>query len=225
MKLENEFTVPASIDDAWAVLLDVPRVAPCLPGATVEEGRRGRRVQGPDEGQDRPDHRQLQGHGQDRGGRRGRPPRRDARAGQGRARPGHRRGDDHLHDGGGRRRHEDQRRHRHAHHRPGGPVRARRDAGRVREDDDALRRLPGRADAVQPRRRAPRRGRGPGRRETETAAPTAESTNATTRSRTPACPAPPRASRARRPSAAPGASSGVPATRRAPRRTSSTSAR
>ena len=36
MKLENEFTVPASIDQAWAVLLDVPRVAPCLPGATVE---------------------------------------------------------------------------------------------------------------------------------------------------------------------------------------------
>jgi carbon monoxide dehydrogenase subunit G len=39
MKLENEFTVPASIDQAWAVLLDVPRVAPCLPGATVEEGQ------------------------------------------------------------------------------------------------------------------------------------------------------------------------------------------
>ena len=38
MKLENEFTVPASIDQAWAVLLDVPRVAPCLPGATVEPG-------------------------------------------------------------------------------------------------------------------------------------------------------------------------------------------
>src|ERR1700742_2305160 len=36
MKLENEFTVPAGIDDAWAVLLDVQRVAPCLPGATVE---------------------------------------------------------------------------------------------------------------------------------------------------------------------------------------------
>src|SRR4051794_30469301 len=41
MKLENEFTVPASIDEAWAVLLDVPRVAPCLPGATVEEGEDG----------------------------------------------------------------------------------------------------------------------------------------------------------------------------------------
>src|SRR3954471_16607852 len=38
MKLENEFTVPASIDEAWAFLLDVPRVATCLPGATVEEG-------------------------------------------------------------------------------------------------------------------------------------------------------------------------------------------
>src|ERR1700760_3504715 len=38
MKLENEFTVPASVDQAWAVLLDVPRVAPCLPGAAIEEG-------------------------------------------------------------------------------------------------------------------------------------------------------------------------------------------
>jgi uncharacterized protein len=36
MKLENEFTVPASIDEAWQVLLDVERVAPCLPGAVVE---------------------------------------------------------------------------------------------------------------------------------------------------------------------------------------------
>ncbi len=37
MKLENEFTVPASVDDAWKVLLDVERVAPCLPGAEVEK--------------------------------------------------------------------------------------------------------------------------------------------------------------------------------------------
>jgi carbon monoxide dehydrogenase subunit G len=36
MKLENDFTVPASVDEAWAFLLDVPRVAPCLPGASVE---------------------------------------------------------------------------------------------------------------------------------------------------------------------------------------------
>jgi carbon monoxide dehydrogenase subunit G len=40
MKLENEFTVPAPIDEAWAVLLDVERVAPCLPGATIE-GKEG----------------------------------------------------------------------------------------------------------------------------------------------------------------------------------------
>jgi carbon monoxide dehydrogenase subunit G len=38
MKLENEFTVPAPLDHAWAVLLDVERVAPCLPGAQVEPG-------------------------------------------------------------------------------------------------------------------------------------------------------------------------------------------
>ncbi len=36
MKLENEFTVPAPIDRAWAVLLDLDRVAPCLPGAAME---------------------------------------------------------------------------------------------------------------------------------------------------------------------------------------------
>ena len=35
MKLENEFTVPAPIERAWEVLLDVERVAPCLPGAAL----------------------------------------------------------------------------------------------------------------------------------------------------------------------------------------------
>ena len=38
MKLENEFTVPAALEHAWSVLLDVERVAPCLPGASVEPG-------------------------------------------------------------------------------------------------------------------------------------------------------------------------------------------
>jgi carbon monoxide dehydrogenase subunit G len=37
MKLTNEITVPAPIDEAWALILDVERVAPCLPGASVEE--------------------------------------------------------------------------------------------------------------------------------------------------------------------------------------------
>jgi uncharacterized protein len=36
MELVNEFTVPATPADAWALLKDVERIAPCLPGATVE---------------------------------------------------------------------------------------------------------------------------------------------------------------------------------------------
>lgn len=35
MKLENRFTVPVPVDRAWEVLLDVERVAPCMPGATL----------------------------------------------------------------------------------------------------------------------------------------------------------------------------------------------
>jgi carbon monoxide dehydrogenase subunit G len=35
MNLENEFTVPVPVDEAWRVLLDVERVAPCMPGATL----------------------------------------------------------------------------------------------------------------------------------------------------------------------------------------------
>jgi carbon monoxide dehydrogenase subunit G len=35
MQLEHEFTVPVGVDDAWRVLLDIERIAPCLPGATV----------------------------------------------------------------------------------------------------------------------------------------------------------------------------------------------
>jgi carbon monoxide dehydrogenase subunit G len=37
MELHHEFTVPVPVDDAWRALLDIERVAPCLPGATVEE--------------------------------------------------------------------------------------------------------------------------------------------------------------------------------------------
>ena len=36
-KLLNEFTVHRPIDQAWAVLTDVERIAPCLPGAQLEE--------------------------------------------------------------------------------------------------------------------------------------------------------------------------------------------
>ena len=36
MRIEHEFTVPVPVEQAWAVLLDVERVAPCLPGATLD---------------------------------------------------------------------------------------------------------------------------------------------------------------------------------------------
>ena len=36
MKLQNEFVVPAGVERAWEVLLDMERVAPCLPGAALE---------------------------------------------------------------------------------------------------------------------------------------------------------------------------------------------
>ena len=40
MKLENEFTVPAPVERAWDVMLDVERIAPCLPGAAIESSPR-----------------------------------------------------------------------------------------------------------------------------------------------------------------------------------------
>jgi len=37
MELDHSFTVPVPPDQAWDVLLDVERIAPCMPGATVDE--------------------------------------------------------------------------------------------------------------------------------------------------------------------------------------------
>ena len=37
MEIENEFSVPAPVDHVWAFLLDVERVAPCMPGAELTE--------------------------------------------------------------------------------------------------------------------------------------------------------------------------------------------
>lgn len=37
MKIENEFTVNAPLQQAWDVILDLERIAPCLPGASIEE--------------------------------------------------------------------------------------------------------------------------------------------------------------------------------------------
>jgi uncharacterized protein len=37
LRLENSFEVPAPPDAAWDLLLDVPRVVPCMPGAELTE--------------------------------------------------------------------------------------------------------------------------------------------------------------------------------------------
>ena len=36
MQLEHEFTVPVGVDAAWAVLLDIEKIAPCMPGAALD---------------------------------------------------------------------------------------------------------------------------------------------------------------------------------------------
>ncbi|MFN0303647.1 MAG: SRPBCC family protein [Burkholderiales bacterium] len=37
IKVENDFVIPAPIEDAWKVLIDIPRVVPCMPGSDVTE--------------------------------------------------------------------------------------------------------------------------------------------------------------------------------------------
>lgn len=35
MKFDNAFEIPLPVNEAWKVLLDVPRIAPCMPGAEL----------------------------------------------------------------------------------------------------------------------------------------------------------------------------------------------
>jgi len=37
MQIETSFAVPAPVDRAWAILTDVPRIVPCMPGAKLTE--------------------------------------------------------------------------------------------------------------------------------------------------------------------------------------------
>ncbi len=37
MLIENEFTVPAAVEPLWLYLLDVERIAPCMPGAELTD--------------------------------------------------------------------------------------------------------------------------------------------------------------------------------------------
>ncbi len=36
MEIANSFTVDAPVDEAWALLTDIPEIAPCLPGARLD---------------------------------------------------------------------------------------------------------------------------------------------------------------------------------------------
>ncbi len=37
MDLDHQFEIPADLDTTWPILLDIPRIAPCLPGAELTE--------------------------------------------------------------------------------------------------------------------------------------------------------------------------------------------
>ena len=43
IKIENTFVVSAPVDDAWRILIDVPRVVPCMPGTELTEALDDRR--------------------------------------------------------------------------------------------------------------------------------------------------------------------------------------
>ena len=46
MKINNEFTVDASIETAWDTMLNLERVAPCLPGASLQEAQENGEYEG-----------------------------------------------------------------------------------------------------------------------------------------------------------------------------------
>ncbi len=37
MEFDNAFDVPLPPAQAWAILMDIPRIAPCMPGAELTE--------------------------------------------------------------------------------------------------------------------------------------------------------------------------------------------
>ena len=37
MEFENEFEVPVPVDQAWDIMMDIERIAPCVPGAELTE--------------------------------------------------------------------------------------------------------------------------------------------------------------------------------------------
>ena len=77
MKLEQSFEVEAPIEQVWTALIDLEKVAPCLPGAEITGHDEDGTYHGTFSGQARPGERELPRHDQDRVRRR-RHPHRDA---------------------------------------------------------------------------------------------------------------------------------------------------
>ena len=46
MEFANQFHVPLPLAEAWKLMLDVPRILPCLPGARLLETMEGNRYRG-----------------------------------------------------------------------------------------------------------------------------------------------------------------------------------
>ncbi|MCC7345915.1 MAG: SRPBCC family protein, partial [Variibacter sp.] len=46
MQFENTFTIAVGPEEAWPLLLDVPAIAPCLPGAEITEALGERKFRG-----------------------------------------------------------------------------------------------------------------------------------------------------------------------------------
>ena len=152
VKIEDQFRVGVPVDEAWKVLLDVERIAPCMPGAQLQEieGDEYRGIVkvkvGPITAQYKGAARIAEADEAARSRRhQGRGPR---HAGQGNASA-----DGHRHARGRRRRHPREDRHRPQRHRQGRPVRPRRDGRRVGEAARPVRRLPAEHGALRQRLR------------------------------------------------------------------------
>ena len=196
-QLVNEFTVNRPIDEAWAVITDVERIAPCLPGAQLQEiegdvyrgivkiklGSIAPQFKGQASFIERDDagHRAvLKAEGRDTGGRGNASAEIEAHAES--LSPTSTRVD--RHDGP-------------AHHRQGRPVRAGDHRRRLQEADGPVRRQPqhdarraaGRGDAASA---APARGRRRGRRPVRRPCPTRPSPTRRRRERARRRHAPPR---------------------------------
>ena len=65
MEIDDSFRVDVPVDEAWRVLMDIERIAPCLPGAQLQEIE-GDEYRGRGQGEGRTDHRAVQGRGEAR---------------------------------------------------------------------------------------------------------------------------------------------------------------